>query len=75
VPLVALFPLVAVVLSAVLYAFISPEHAEERIHSFIGSWWAFAPLVAAVLLLFPIDRFMDERFRKLRAARKAENAV
>jgi hypothetical protein len=74
-PLVAISPLVAVVLAALLYGSLSSEQAYERINWFLGSWWAFFPVVVAVLLFFPIDRIIDERLRKLRPTKKVENAV
>jgi hypothetical protein len=74
-PLVAFSPAIAVVVTALIYAFVAPQHAHERFISFFGTWWAYLPLVGAVVIFFPIDRIVDERLRRLRATTDAQNAV
>ncbi|SRR6266568_1256681 len=74
-PLAAISPLVAIVLGALVYASVSPQHAAQRIDLFFESWWPYAAIAMLWLLFFPLDRIVDERFRRLRRSKRGKDAV
>ena len=75
VPVGIVFQLLGVILGALAFAYVVPGTIDERVTAYFEEGWWFAVLVASVVLFFPVDRFLDERFRKLQPMKGEGNAV
>jgi len=75
VPLLTITPFAALSFVLVVYRLVVPRHFEEDVTWFLGSPWLVATLITLWAFLFPIDRMIDARFRKLHVPKGGKNAV
>ncbi len=75
VPLLMIAPFATLLVALLVYGLAFPRSFEEDLAWFLGSPWSRIALLVLWVLLFPIDRMIDERFRKLQVPRGEENAV
>ena len=74
-PLLLIAPAVSVFGIGVVYALMAgPGQSDARIAAYFDGWMWVPAMLLPFVLFPPIDRFIDERFRKLRPLEKG-NAV
>ena len=75
VPLLIAAPFAIIFIALLAYGFAFPNNLEENIVSFLCGPWLLIAWLGACALLFPIDRMVDARFRRLKAPTDEERAV